>query len=144
MKLEDIKKKNIYTVPDRYFDQLPTRIQARVQDHKRVPFFAFNWSLTYKVVLPALSLLLLVFYLSSDPSANNGSAESLLAQVSTEDLVAYLETTEITSDEILESIDLSITDLDITLDNPLVEDEELSEESLQLLLDEYSIDEEIL
>ncbi len=144
MKLEDIKKKNIYTVPDAYFDQLPTRIQARVHKTESAPFFSFNWSLTYKVALPALAVLILVFYLGSDPKVNSGSAESLLTHVSTEDLVAYLETTDITSDEILESIDFNTTDLDMTLDQPLIEDDEISEESLQRLLDEFSTDEEIL
>ena len=57
MKLEDIKKKNIYSVPDKYFDQLPTRIQSRVNEKKPVSGLYLNWSLVYKVGAPALAMV---------------------------------------------------------------------------------------
>ena len=57
MKLEDIKKKNIYTVPDKYFDQLPTRIQSRVNEQKPVSWLSWDWRLSYKLAVPAIAVI---------------------------------------------------------------------------------------
>ena len=60
MKLDEIKKKNIYTVPDKYFDQLPTRIQSRVNEKLPVSKWSWNQSLIYKVAAPVLAVVLLL------------------------------------------------------------------------------------
>ena len=144
MKLEDIKKKNIYTVPDKYFDQLPTRIQARVNEKKPVFKLSFNWNITLKVAVPAFAVVLLLFYFGINENYNNQSASEILAQVSTEDLVAYLETTDITTDEIIEEIDFSNIDIDFYDDQILIRDLEMDEESIDILYDEFGLESEIL
>jgi hypothetical protein len=143
MKLEDISKKNIYTVPDKYFDQLPAKIQARVQTKKPIEFPVFNWSLTYKIAAPVFALVLLAFFWFNN-QAGSETVESLLAQVSTEDLVAYLETTDITTEEIIESIDFENLDLDLSDETPIMQGVDMDEESLKILLDEFAVDEELL
>ncbi|HMJ68115.1 MAG TPA: hypothetical protein VK508_04435 [Cyclobacteriaceae bacterium] len=57
-KLEDIPKKNIYEVPDGYFDQLPTVIQARMaKETGRTPLaVALRFSLKY--ALPVIVLVI--------------------------------------------------------------------------------------
>ncbi len=144
MKLEDINKKNIYSVPDKYFDQLPARVQARIQAKKPEGFFSLNWSFTYKVAAPALAMAMLVLFFWFDNPVRNQSAESLLAQVATDDLIAYLETTDITTDEIIESIDFENIDLDLSEETPIMEGIEMNEESINSILDEFGVDEDIL
>ncbi|MDZ7604036.1 MAG: hypothetical protein U5K79_00275 [Cyclobacteriaceae bacterium] len=144
MKLEDINKKNIYSVPDKYFDQLPGRVQARIEAKKPGEIFSLNWSLTYKLAAPALAMVMLVLYFWYDGPANNQSAESLLAQVATDDLVAYLATTDITTDEILESIDFDNIELDLSDETPIMKDTEMNEESINSILDEFGVDEDLL
>ena len=143
MKLEDIKKKNIYSVPDKYFDQLPTRIQARVNDKKPVFGWSLNWNLFFKVATPAFAVLIMLVYFNINSNAEY-TAEELLAQVETEDLIAYLDYTDITVDEIIEELDLSAIELNFDDEGPILEDMELDEQDLDILYDEYGIESEIL
>lgn len=144
MKLEEIKKKNIYSVPDKYFDQLPTRIQSRVNEKKPVFGINFNWSLAIKIATPAFAVIVLLFYFGIGSGNNIQTADDILAQVSTEDLIAYLETTDITTDEIIEELDLSDIELDFYDDEPILQDIDMGDQELEILFDEYGIDSEIL
>ena len=144
MKLEEIKKKNIYTVPDKYFDQLPTRIQSRVNEKKPVFVKSINWSIVLKVATPALAVILLLFYFGASRNDTYQSAEQLLAQVETEDLIAYLETTDITTEDIIEDLDFSTVELNFEDEGPIIKDIEMDEQDLDFLYDEYGIDSELL
>lgn len=144
MKLDDIKKKNIYTVPDKYFDQLPTRIQSRVNE-KPVSRWNWNQSLAYKLAAPAFLVVLLLFYFGMGNENDSQDFETILAQVSNEDIIAYLGNTDITTEEIIEAIDFSDAELDFYEDGPIMQDlEDMGEEDLNTLFDEYGLDEEIL
>ena len=146
MNLEDIKKKNIYSVPDNYFDQLPMRIQARINDKKPVFGFSLNWSMVLKVAVPAVAVVLIVFYFGIHSNNSQLSPDQILAQVSTEDLIAYIQTTDITTDEIIEEIDFTGIDLEFyeIEQDPLIQDMELNQENIDALMDEFGIDNEIL
>lgn len=144
MKLEEIKKKNIYSVPEKYFDQLPTRIHSRVQERKSVFGFRFDWHLAFKLALPALAVVFIMFYFGIRNNYSDQSADELLAQVSTDDLIAYLETTDISTDEIIEELDLSDLELDFYEDGPIMKDMDMNDAEIDALLDVYGIDEEIL
>jgi hypothetical protein len=144
MKLEDIEKKNIYRVPDRYFDQLPMRIQSRVNAENPVNRFTFSWKFVTKIAVPAFALVLILFYFGINNSNTNLSSEQLLAMVDTEDIIAYLETTDITADEILEEIDLSMLDLDFSDEGAMMEDIDMDAEDMDVLFDEFGIDSELL
>ncbi len=145
MKLEDIKKENIYTVPDKYFDQLPTRIQTRVYKKKPVFSLLFNWNLAYKIASPIAIALLLVIYFGVPRFSNSTlTAEEILAQVSSDDLVAYLQTTDITTDEIIEEIDFAIIDLDFDDQDPIMQEMQINEKDIDALMDEYGIEDDLL
>lgn len=145
MKLEDIKKKNIYSVPDKYFDRLPAIIQSRVNEKKPVLGLSLNWSLAFKVAAPALALVLILFYFGISTTDNSTlSSDELLAQVSADDLIAYLGTTDITIDEILEELDLSNLELDFYEEGPIMQDMDLNDEEIEALFDEYGIDGDLL
>ena len=144
MKLEDIEKKNIYRVPDRYFDQLPMRIQSRVNAENPVNRFTFSWKFVTKIAVPAFALVLILFYFGINNSNTNLSSEQLLAMVDTEDIIAYLETTDITADEILEEIDLTMLDLDFSDEGAMMEDIDMDAEDMDVLFDEFGIDSELL
>ena len=144
MKLEDIKKKNVYTVPDRYFEELPGKIQERVSEKKPGFIFSLNWKLAFQVASPVLAVLLLIFYFGIGTQSSSLSAEELLAEVTTEDVIAYLETTDLSADEIIEELDLSTVDLDFTEEGPIMEDLEMNDQDMDLLFDEYGIESELL
>ena len=145
MKLEDIKKKNIYTVPDKYFDQLPTRIQSRVNEKNPVSWLSWNWSLTYKLPAPAIAIVLMVIYFGRTDHYSIQDTDTILAQVSTEDIIAYLEFTDITTDDIIETVDFTDIELDFYEDGPIIQEfNEIDEEDMELLLNEYGLKDEIL
>ena len=145
MKLEEIKKENIYTVPDKYFDQLPTRIQSRVHVKKPVLGISLNWNSVYKIAAPVFAVVLMVAYFGI-PKLNDSapSAEDFLAQVSSDDLIAYLQTTDITTDDIAEELDLTNIDLDFYSEEPIMRDIQMNENEIDALMDEFGIDDDLL
>ncbi len=142
MKLEKINKKNIYTVPDQYFDELPQRIQKRISNKKH----HWNWhgSLVpvLKYALPAISIILVVLYLGFFRNNNfSTDPETLLAQVNTEDIIAYLENSDISTDDIIDEYQINGNTLDLMQDNVLPQqDLQLDEEDMQIILQEYNLE----
>ena len=105
-KLDDIPKKDFYTTPPDYFENLPAAIQSRIQKGPAARSFpVVKYSLQY-----ALPLLLIIaamfFYRSSTPDA-----ETILASVDTEELIAYLQDAGVTTEDVLENIEFSTEDL---------------------------------
>lgn len=135
-KLEDIPRKNIYEVPEGYFDKLPTVIQSRIvaKEPGRSPFFSF--SLRY--ALPALVLVVIAGVWIWNSREDDIDAEQLLASVDTSALVAYLEETDITTDELLEAVSLNQEDVNAIESNVYHIDADQTE--WDELLDEYSFE----
>lgn len=103
--LENIPKKNIFEVPDGYFDKLPSSIQARLESDspKREPKPYFRYALQY--ALPVVLVVVAAIFIFKPKSA---SVEDLLATVSTEQLIAYLDEIDVntlTTDELIESFE---------------------------------------
>lgn len=101
-KLENIPKTNIFEVPEGYFDKLPLQIQARVAAENPAPQPQpwLRYSLRY--ALPMLVFALAAIFVFRPKVAK---VEKILASVSTEELVAYLESNALSTDELLDSYD---------------------------------------
>ncbi len=116
MKIEDIKKENVFKVPDGYFEDLPLRIQTRIQTgvpvekvsvfRRRVIWYAVSFA---AVVLIALTILKLY--------TRQPSPEKLLSEVPTSALVHYLETSEISEDELLDNVNSTVISGDLLDDD---------------------------
>ena len=108
-KLEDIPKKEIFNTPEGYFDKLPAIIQARVATrHSNTTSTVFIFSLKY--VLPFM-ILFVIGFLWFSKSNQPTDVDGIIAAVQTEDLVAYLDESDITTEEVIESADFSTTDI---------------------------------
>jgi hypothetical protein len=107
--LENIPKKEIFTVPDGYFDSLPGKIQARISSEFLVeqPSFIFRYKLQY--VLPVVALFALCIYWFGGQQETD--AESILASIQTEELVAYLGNSELTTDDLLQGVEFNEDDI---------------------------------
>lgn len=109
-KLEDIPKNHPFKVPEGYFDKLPGVIQARIAEKTEVkeakPYF--RYALQYALPVVVLAMVAVIYFIPK----NTQDVNTMLASVSTEDMVAYLENSEITTEELLEQM---------TLDNESVE-----------------------
>jgi hypothetical protein len=107
-KLDDIPKKNIFEVPEGYFDKLPLQIQARVEG-ENVAVSRPIWGLALKYALPVLIAgLALAYFLRPQYS----HPEELLANIANEHLIAYLDETDITANDLLEIVNFNEKDAD--------------------------------
>lgn len=107
-RLEDIPKSAPFTTPEGYFDTLPGKIQSRIaaSHTSRQTSPALRYAL--RVGLAVILLAAAFFYYGS----GNDNAEAILASVDTEDLIDYLEDTGLSTDEILENVNLTDTELE--------------------------------
>ena len=120
MKLDEINKKAPFEVPDGYFDKLPMRIQSQLPEEVKYPWLsgvkAFLQSRQVAYALPVIIILIVASTLLL-PQLNNQrttsftqSHELLLASVSDEDILDFLELNQLTINELVE--DLNDTDIE--------------------------------
>lgn len=125
-RLDEIPKKTLFEVPEGYFEKLPGRIQDRIS--KPEPTVAWG-RLAVRYALPLVVLgAAAVFFLTNRPEL---SPEDVIASVDSEQLVAYLEDTEINTDDLLETVTLDASELELLeMDalSDLVMDETIMEE----------------
>jgi hypothetical protein len=149
LKLDNIPRENIHKTPEGYFDELPGIIQARVtQKSSRSTFWqtllvpATGW----KVALAtAVLALILVFSIVFESNKVSGTVDEILAEVSLEDLIEYVEYSDITTDDILAELDMSEYELDDIMGDDIMLLDEMEFENLDQydLYEVYGIDEDI-
>ncbi|MCB0497654.1 MAG: hypothetical protein KDC79_16035 [Cyclobacteriaceae bacterium] len=134
-KLEEISKKEVFSVPDGYFDKLPTIIQTRaIESTKKKAVFTPMGVL--RLAMPVILVVLISGYVGfkylNSSERKDAKIEKMIAGVSTEELVNYLDNSDITSDEILEVVSFDGESLeDFT---PGIDD--LSNKDLELLIND--------
>lgn len=135
-KLDEIRKEKVYSVPDDYFEKLPTIIQTRAVESTKQK----NWLAgvgVLRLALPALVIILVAGYFGYKYQfgkvTEDARIEAMLADVSTEELVNYLGQTDITSDELLEMVSFEGESLE-DFSSPGLD--EVSDEDLELLIDD--------
>lgn len=132
-KLEDIKKKDVFTVPEDYFDKLPTIIQTRaIESTKKKTVLAPVGIM--KLAIPVLLVVLISGYIGfkyiNNPTRVDARIESMIADISTEELVTYLGESDLTSDELLDMVSFEGE----SLEEFAPQIDEVSDEDLELLL----------
>ncbi len=150
LKLTDIKKDNIFKVPEGYFEALPAIIQSRatesVSPKSRVLSFipARNWQTA--LIAATITLLIVIFAIFRWQVTSATTPEDILAQVDAKDIIEYLDYADFTTEDILAEINLESADLEefIEDDTRLLNDEELKSIDLLDLYETYGIDEENL
>lgn len=128
-RLEDIPKKNIFQVPDGYFEKLPGVIQARVAKPEKAVWFVP----VLKYALPVLAVVVAGILWFSDPKGN--SFDEQLASIQTEQLIAYLDDSDLNFDELTESVTWSETDL-VELEETVFNSFDFAGDELDVLMDE--------
>ena len=101
IKLKNIAQKTPFTVPDGCFDELTRDIQERVEvkpERQWVPVGRLRW------VLASSFALIIVLVIIFKPSPTQLSVDEMLAQVSEEDLMEYLDLNDFTESELLEGL----------------------------------------
>ena len=105
--IDELKKDNLFQVPEGYFEELPSIIQARVTEKaKSDPIWVFQPAVRWATV--AASVLVFAVYFSFFRTSSDVATdvESLIAQVNVEDLVVYIENSDMSTEELISSVDL--------------------------------------
>ncbi|MEQ9466512.1 MAG: hypothetical protein RLN88_03820 [Ekhidna sp.] len=100
-KLDDINKKSGFKVPEGYFEDLPMKIQQRIGTEStpqtiRLPSWSLAMAASFIIILTAVFIL---------KNTSTPTAEELLAEVSQEELVAYLDLIELDEYDIASAVD---------------------------------------
>jgi hypothetical protein len=118
MKLDNLPKKNIYQVPDRYFDQLPGRVMARVREKESANnpvALLFFWRQPFlRGALAGLALVLafiFIYNFNSGSGQPTASSEALLSNVTEKEALEYLMASEQLAPQDLSALPLSEKDL---------------------------------
>lgn len=108
-RLDDISRKQIFTTPEDYFDDLPAKILSRISHEKpvRAQRPVVRYALQYALPLVVIAASVVYYNLTGDTNP-----ESILASVETEDIILYLQESGVTTDEVLESIEFTSLELD--------------------------------
>jgi hypothetical protein len=122
-KLEDIPKKNVFEVPDGYFDRLPLQIQAKIASNTAAGGITI-WGFAVRYAIPLIVAAFALAYFLKPKSIKD--TEELLASISNEHLIAYLHETDISENELLEianfdNVDADSLNIKVQLLYPLVE-----------------------
>lgn len=107
---QTFSKRNIFTVPEGYFETLETRIHQRTRGNKNSLWFLFKEN-SLKLYIAAATLALAIFLW---PASETSNPEQLLAEISDEQLARYLEENTLPDqDDILMYIDYNEEDISI-------------------------------
>ena len=138
-RLEEIEKKQVFTVPNNYFENLPSQIQQKIQSKtQRKPLFVFSW-LKYGISLATICLVLwmgYLYYQPSDTTTTQSGAENILADVSNDEIITYLQQSDVSQFELVERV--SQANLELT--NGLLNESEMSNEMILEEVDTFLIE----
>lgn len=138
-KLDNIKAKQPFTVPEGYFDKLPGIVQARVATPKRKPVFSFPVALKY--ALPVITLtILVIFWMQRNDVNTTQDVQQLLADIPTADIIDYLEDSDLTLTDIIESLDQE----EYEFDEYMNELDTITQEDMETYLEDYELTGEFL
>ena len=128
IKLEELPKKSVFSTPDGYFDKLPAIIQQKAVDTDKVGLAISRLPIFYRLAGPALALVMVLTYFALRPSDQQFNVEAMLDEVSTTELVGYLNESDISTEELLSMMDLEEFDTDgMTDEIELLNDDEMDD-----------------
>ena len=133
-KLDELPKKQVYSVPDDYFKELPSIIQARAVEQEKTKTPVILWSATLRFALPVIALVMMLVYFGTRLNNDDIDIQAMLDDIPTEELVSYLTESEITTDELLSLIDINELDVDGMVDENI---ELLNDSEWDEIMEEY-------
>ncbi len=139
IKLDDIKKvSRPYSVPEGYFEDLPLKIQTRIQSERKE-----SWIRTpaFKLAFAIAAMLTIVMSIVFVNQSVN--PEDLLADIPEEELLAYANLMQFEESDIFSAFEGSIEEIDF-FDADGLDNLELEDSTLDDLLLEYDLSDEYL
>jgi hypothetical protein len=139
-----VDKKLPFEVPENYFNDLPSIIQARAMNTNKKEGFSFGFAkenIKWALVPALIALLIVSYSVFFNYDRESFNTEQLISQVSSEDLVAYLESSEISEDEIMNSVDFEGLELEFESgESDMLDELDISEEELDDIFLEFDLE----
>ena len=135
-RLADRPKKDPFEAPEGYFDSLQQKIDQRIDAGSKGKVVSVNWRYIGYAVAASITLLVAFLIGFSNLSKDELSVEQMLAEISLEDCIAYIETSDMDIDEIVQGTSPE------TWSEPMVSphgDDTDLEEDMDLLYEEYGV-----
>ena len=146
-RLEDLEKRQVFNKPpEGYFDRLPGIIQAKTAHKATKSNQQVVWIKALKMVPVAALLVLIAIYSGIfQRQGTEPGFEEMLSQVTSEDIILYLEELDISNDEILQEVDLKALSLEFeNMEDPLMDNLEIEDETLMQLYDDFDLQDSLL
>jgi hypothetical protein len=112
IKIENLPKKQLYTVPDNYFNELPGIVQARAVKQEKERSLSIFWSASLRYALPVIALVMMLVYFGVRINNEDLDVQAMLDDIPTEELILYITESEITTEELLSLIDINELDVE--------------------------------
>lgn len=138
IKLEDIKPRMPFEVPERYFDTLPLAVQTRIYEQKaQKERFRLSWSWRRTAVWATAASIVGALLWVTYPQKQYSLGQESLSQVSNEAIFEYLKEHNISNQDLAEQ--LPVEEL-YKSDDALLQNLNVDEESLQNALENEDIE----
>jgi hypothetical protein len=101
--LSNIPKKDIFKAPDGYFDSLQARLDQRIKGKAEAKVIGLSVSKLKYIALAAAAAvaILIVFLPAKQTDSSSPSAADLISQISDEDCLAFLQSSDLEIDDLL-------------------------------------------
>lgn len=137
-KLEDIGKRQIFQVPEGYFEKLPLKISERVAKQERNVIVGYRLvSLRYALPVLLVAAAGVFWFIQT----NTKTIEQQLMTIDESELMAFMTEDDLYSEDLTEAFQLNTDEVD-ELEKRVINTFETSEHALQDLLNEYTLESE--
>jgi hypothetical protein len=137
IKLSDLAKKDPFQAPEGYFNTLQEKIDARIGLEKKGRLVQLNWRYIGYAVAASVTLLIAVLVGIKTPGTQKPTVEEMIAGISFEDCVAYLQSSDIEIDEIVQGTPLDAWDEPFI--SPSGSDSLMNDYELDVLYERYGV-----
>lgn len=128
IKVEDLERKDIFTAPEGYFDKLPGRIQERIALQEREaerPVYRLVPKKVFYIAASVAVFLIATILILREPEET--TPENVLAEVSTEAMIEYLEMSDMSVTEITFAEEEQQQILDNQWENMIIPEDDANE-----------------
>jgi hypothetical protein len=138
-KLDDIPKKNVFEVPEGYFDRLPGIIQSRVTTENAAPSWISSWGWSLRYAVPALVLIVAGLFWLPIRGTKSPNIANELALIEPQQLGLYLEEHGLSTEDLMETTTWDAGDLQ-DLENAVYSQYPIEDKEIKKIEDEYNVE----
>ena len=141
-RLSNIPKKDIFKAPEGYFDSLQENISRRIAERKKpagktIAFRVERWKYV-TLAAAAVITLLIIFLPSRQVDLHSPSAAELIAQITDEECLAFLKSSELEIDDLLGLSEPELWD-EVIVDAVPDDAEEWKKEDEEMLYERFGV-----